>query len=106
VSESDDHAEAFDFTALGLRAVREARQNERDFNAWRERAVQRVRRSLAERPAGVSWEDESIADAALPGTIVWLKTAVVEARRQGLDPDMFLAMLLEREGPVPPPAEW
>lgn len=54
----------------------------------------------------MTWEDESIADGALPGTIVMLKTAVLQARLDGVDPEAFLAMLFEREGPVSPPDEW
>ncbi|CAB4946299.1 unannotated protein [freshwater metagenome] len=102
----DDQSAEFDFTALGLRAVREAREQERDFDAWRRSALRRVRQGLEGRPAGVAWEDESMADAALPGTVVLLKTAVLEARRRGVDPDEFLTMLFKREGPVPPAAEW
>jgi len=96
-----------DFVALARRAVRMARESsEHSFEAWRELAWARVRLALDGTTDGESWEERMERDVLLPGSVLMLTTAALEARRRGLDPEHLVLDALAAEGPVPPPSAW
>jgi len=95
------------FVALARRAVRMARESsEHPFEVWRDLAWARVRLALDGTTDGESWEERMNRDVLLPGSVLMLTTAALEARRRGLDPEDFVLDALAAEGPVPPPSEW